>query len=111
MRRERPTHLVHRGRAYAITDEPFVLGLKIPEGNRGLVLTGDTAGISRSHCSVFRSQGRVLVEDHSSHGSFLNGQRIDGRAELSVGDRLRVGAPGIELESIVVTEEDGAAQD
>jgi pSer/pThr/pTyr-binding forkhead associated (FHA) protein len=53
----------------------------------------------------------VLVEDYSSHGSFLNGQRIDGTAELSVGDRLQVGVPGIELESIAVTEDDGAAQD
>jgi len=109
--RERPTHILHQGRAYAVTDEPFVLGVEIPEGSRGVVLTGDTAGISRSHCSVFRSGGRVLVEDHSSHGSFLNGQRIECRAELSVGDRLRVGAPGIEVESIAVTEDDGAAQD
>lgn len=90
-----PTHLLHRDQAHAITREPLVLGTAVPAGSRGVGLTGQTAGISRSHCSVYVLDGRVVVEDHSSHGSFLNGQRIDGRVEVVAGDQLRLGSPGI----------------
>jgi hypothetical protein len=106
-----PTHLLHAGQAHSIDTRPFVLGVAIPAGRRGLNLSGQTAGISRTHCSVYRRGERVWVEDHSTHGSFLNGQRVDGTAELVVGDRLRLGSPGIELRMIRVVESDGAPQD
>ena len=49
----------------------------------------------------------VIVEDHSTHGSFLNGQRLAGRAELAAGDTLRLGSPGVELLVIRVEDEGG----
>ena len=72
-------------------------------------LAGPTAGVSRAHCSIFVSEGRVVVEDHSTYGSFLNGERVDGTATLEAGDRLRLGSPGIELQLIAVEENDGTA--
>jgi hypothetical protein len=107
---EAPTHLLHAGRALAITPAALRIGVAPPADGRGLRLSGNTAGISRSHCSVWRTENRVLVEDHSSHGSFLNDQRVDGRAELRVGDRLRLGTPGIELLLIRVEDEDEPAR-
>ena len=106
-----PTHLLHQGRAYRIPATPFSLGTNIPGASQGINLTGDTAGISRHHCSIRRLQGRLQVEDHSSHGSFLNGRRIEGVAEASVGDRLRLGSPGIEMHFIRVADPDGTTQD
>ena len=103
----RPTHLLYGGTAYPITSEPFVLGVAVPADGRGMNLTGATAGISRSHCSVLRREDRVVIRDHSSHGSFLNGQRVEGEAELDAGDRLRLGSPGIELQLIEVIESGG----
>jgi len=103
-----PTHVLHGDRAYAITEQPFVIGIAIPRSSRGIDLEGRTAGISRSHCSIYRAAGRTVVEDHSTHGSFLNGQRIEGTADLVTGDRLRLGSPGIELVLLRV-EGDGAA--
>ena len=99
-----PTHLLHDGRAYPITAEPFLLGVAIGEA-RGLDLEGQTAGISRVHCSVSRLAGRVMVEDLSTYGSFLNGERIGQPARLHVGDRLRLGTPGIEVSLIEVVEQ------
>jgi hypothetical protein len=101
-----PTHLLHAGRAWPIDNEPFLLGTSIPEGRRGLNLTGATAGISRSHCRVYERDGRVVVEDSSSYGTWLNGDRIDGSALLAAGDRLRLGAPGIEIQLISVVRDD-----
>jgi len=102
-----PTHLLHEGRAHPITREPLVLGVAVPDGRRRLNLTGRTAGISRTHCSIYRLEDRVVVEDHSRHGSFLNGQRIEGRAEPRAGDRLRLGTPGVELFLIEAADGDG----
>ncbi|MGB5476306.1 MAG: FHA domain-containing protein, partial [Thermoanaerobaculia bacterium] len=81
---------------------PLLLGVAIPSGAKGVNLTGETAGVSRRHCSLRRQGDEVIVEDHSTYGSYLNGSRIEGRAELSAGDRLRLGAPGIELHLIAV---------
>ncbi len=101
--RRYPSHLVHEGLAYPITERPFRLGLAL-DGEPGLVLEGSTAGISRLHCTVVRRGESVVVEDHSTYGSFVNGERIDAQAELEVGDRLRLGTPGIELELIAVVD-------
>ncbi|HSF78275.1 MAG TPA: FHA domain-containing protein, partial [Steroidobacteraceae bacterium] len=97
----RPTHVTFAGRAHAISDEPLVLGLAPAEG-RSLALTGSAAGVSRSHCTLVRENGVVRVLDHSRYGSFVNGVRVSGSAELAAGDRLRVGTPGVVLELVAV---------
>jgi len=99
-----PTHLLHDALAHPLDPEPFLLGVSIPEGKRGLNLAGDTAGISRYHCSIYRMNGRIVVEDHSKFGSFVNGTRVHERATLAVGDRLRLGTPGIEVQLIEVAD-------
>ncbi|MEE9180710.1 MAG: FHA domain-containing protein [Vicinamibacteria bacterium] len=109
-----PTHVLYEGLAHPITSEPFVIGLTVPEGSQGIDLaerSGSTAGISRSHCSIYRIGDRVLVEDHSSYGSFLNDKRIETKAILAAGDCLRVGTPGAELRLIAVMDSDGTPQD
>ena len=105
-----PTHVLYEGLAHSITSEPFVIGLTVPEGKRGIDLAeraGSTAGISHSHCSIYRLDDRVLLEDHSSYGCFLNEKRIETKAVLAAGDRLRVGTPGVELRLIAVMDSDG----
>ena len=97
-----PTHILHDGVAYSLGIEPFFLGVSIPNGKRGINLTGETAGISRHHCSISAVNREVVVEDHSKFGTFLNGKRIQERAVLKKGDRLKLGAPGIELHLIEV---------
>lgn len=97
-----PTHLLLNGLAHALAPEPFLLGVSIPEGKHGLNLAGDTAGISRYHCSIYTMDGRIVVEDHSKFGSFVNGKRVYERAALAAGDRLRLGTPGVEVQLIEV---------
>ncbi len=99
----RPTHVLHGSRAWPITAAPFLLGVAAPEG-RGLRLAGATDGISRRHCRLLLEGERALVEDLSTWGTFLNGERVAGRAALAAGDRLRLGSPGVELRLIRVEE-------
>ena len=58
-----------------------------------------------------RLDGSVLLEDHSTYGSFINDERVNGRAVLTVGDRLRLGSPGATLELIQLVNDDGTPQD
>jgi pSer/pThr/pTyr-binding forkhead associated (FHA) protein len=97
-----PTHVLHRGIAHAIDPAPFLVGVDIPEGYRGLNVSGDTAGISRHHVSLHRADGKLVVEDHSRYGTYLNGERIDREAKVRSGDKLRLGTPGIEVQLIEV---------
>jgi hypothetical protein len=97
-----PTHVVFAGRAFAITAEPLVVGTDAA-GPRVLGLPRDVAGASRSHCTLRVQGGGVIVEDHSRHGTFLNGERVAGSSALAAGDRLRIGSPGVVLELVSVT--------
>ena len=101
----RPTHVLLGKAARAIGSEPLVVGTAPPGGARGLRLEGETAGVSRVHCRFFDSGGEVVVEDVSSWGTFVNDERVPGRAVVVAGDRVRVGSPGIELLLIAEAEE------
>ena len=59
-------------------------------------------GISRAHCRAWVDGELAFVEDRSSYGTFVNGERVAGRTRLQPGDRLRLGTPGVEL--LVVAE-------
>ncbi len=104
----RPTHVVHSSRAYRIDSRPLTIGAGVPPDRRALVLEPGP-GISRSHCSISMAGGSAWLEDHSTYGTFLNGERVGGRVELRAGDRLRLGSPGIECELVRAVDEDGAA--
>ena len=105
--RRPPTHLVYGGIAYPIGEEPFWLGVALAVDQRGVNLMGGTTGISRSHCHIRLDGDRVLIEDHSTYGTYLNERPIDGSSEAEAGDRLRLGSPGIEIPLIAVLESDG----
>jgi len=107
---QRPSHVLFAGRAWAISGEPLTLGWSVA-GGRALPLPASVPGLSRRHCSISRRNGRVVVEDHSTYGSFVNEERVNGHAVLSVGDRLRLGSPGVTLDLIQMVDDDGAPQD
>jgi hypothetical protein len=100
----RPTHVLLGFTARAITGEPLVLGTAPPATGRWVRVEGETAGVSRAHCRLFESAGEVVVEDLSTWGTYVNGERVVGRAVLAAGDRIRMGSPGVEL-SLVAAQE------
>lgn len=96
-----PTHLLHDGVARRITGEPLVVGSAIGTDRRGVEVSA-VAGVSRRHLSVVRQDGLVVVRDHSSYGTFLNGERVAGLTSLAAGDRLRLGPPDADVPEIEV---------
>jgi FHA domain len=107
----RPTHLLFQGRAWRISDQPLVIGWSTGTQRRALLLPSSSPGLSRAHCTVVRRNGAVMIEDHSTYGSYVNEERVAGRTALTVGDRLRLGTPGVTLELIQLVNDDGAPQD
>jgi hypothetical protein len=91
---EAATHLVYRDRVVAIDDGPLIIGTSPPPDRRRLQIEGRTAGISRSHCTVVSADGVVVIDDHSSYGTLVNGEPVEGRAPLRAGDRILLGTPG-----------------
>ena len=73
-----------------------------------LALDPEMPGVSRRHCTLMRQDGRCVVDDTSRYGTFLNGHRISGSTVLQVGDTLRVGSPGFEMQLITTDEAHGA---
>jgi len=105
---DRPTHVVYGSRAWRIAGEPLAVGSAVPGGRRALTIEAGP-GISRMHCTLARGEDGVWLEDLSTYGTLLNGERVRGRVAVRTGDRLRIGNPGIECELVCVVDGDGAA--
>ncbi len=67
---------------------PSVLGR-----GREATLTLGHSLVSRKHCQIFESDGRLMVRDLGSmNGTYVHNRRIDSDTELLPGDLLTVGA-------------------
>ncbi len=95
-----PTHLLHAGRALALTSR----GLTIGRDSHGadITVSAGAAGVSRRHCTILRGEDGVVLVDHSRYGTWVNDERVAGRTLLHAGDQVRIGEPGIELALIAV---------
>ncbi|HMQ03096.1 MAG TPA: DUF5715 family protein [Pyrinomonadaceae bacterium] len=93
----------HQSRTVELGDE-LTIG-RTPDAH--LVL--DDAGLSRVNTTIFREGDEVLVVDeNSTNGTFLNGERISGRPRLlKNGDHLKIGS---HTDIRVDTEDGGPAE-
>ncbi len=102
-----PTHLLLEALAYPVGEAGVIVGTRPPGDRPGIRINGQTSGISRQHCLVRRENGALVVEDQSRYGTFVNGERVDARQSLRIGDHLRVGSPGRELLAIALRDTGG----
>lgn len=70
------------------------------------VVINDCA-VSRNHVQISSNhEGRLTILDlQSTNGTYVNGQRIDGEAELHYGDTVRIGNTILDWEDYFPTEE------
>jgi len=88
-----PTHLVVDGVAHRIDSEALILG---PGG------VEDGGEVDRESVSVRRLAGQAVLEAAAGAGVILNGDPIEGRTALALGDRLRVGDTGTEFQVVAM---------
>jgi hypothetical protein len=105
----RPTHLLYGHRAFRLDAVPFLLGVELAPGERGIALDPAARGVSRRHCTLRREGGALVVFDHSRFGTTLNGHRIQGSAVLEAGDVLTLGTPPVAFRLVAEEGADGAA--
>jgi FHA domain len=98
-----PSHLLLNGQVFALGAEPIVIG-RLPAGPRTIALPDGLAGVSRRHCTLAPEGDELVLLDHSSFGTFVNGERVVERVRVRAGDRVRIGDPGVELALIAVDE-------
>ena len=98
-----PSHLLLNGQVFALGAEPIVIG-RLPAGPRTIALPDGLAGVSRRHCTLAPEGDELVLLDHSSFGTFVNGERVAERVRVRAGDRVRIGDPGVELALIAVDQ-------
>jgi len=116
-----PSHALLDGRAYSLSSESLVVGRApetqsatsppvtsgastAPASSRYITLPEGLAGVSRRHCTFVHDGDDLVLLDHSTFGTFVNGERVQERVRVHAGDRVRLGEPGVELALIAVGE-------
>jgi hypothetical protein len=119
-----PSHALLDGRAYSLSAESLVVGrapesqvppstatatatataTTVPASSRYIALPEGLAGVSRRHCTFVHDGDELVLLDHSTFGTFVNGERVQERVRVHAGDRVRLGEPGVELALIAVGE-------
>jgi hypothetical protein len=116
-----PSHALLDGRAYSLSSESLVVGraaepqsapstvmasgtAPVPSTSRYITLPEGLAGVSRRHCTFVHDGDELVLLDHSTFGTFVNGERVQERVRVHAGDRVRLGEPGVELALIAVGE-------
>ena len=97
---QRPTHILYRNLAYPITEKPLIIGLQQVGGGSGIHIQGEIAGVSRKHCAVQLQENKVVLNDYSTYGTFVDEDPVNGKKSLLLGQTVRVGTPGERLKLI-----------
>lgn len=86
-------HGAHAGKELPVKGPQFVIGR-----GEGCHLRAKSDTISRQHCVVALSDGKVLVKDlGSKNGTFINEVPVEKTSVLRMGDTLRAGALSFEV--------------
>ena len=97
---QQPTHILYRDIAYPVGEKPLPIGLEAPPDGYGIQIRGQIAGVSRKHCSIQLSGNAVVLNDHSTYGTYVNEKPVAGKKNLTLGQVIRVGTPGENLKLI-----------
>ena len=97
-----PSHVLWEGRAYPLQPDTLVVGREPTTNPRHITLPDGLAGVSRRHCTFVHDGDELVLLDHSTFGTFVNGERVQERVRVYAGDRVRLGEPGVELTLIAV---------
>jgi FHA domain len=101
------SHVLFNGKAFSLSRDALVVG-RAPSAAHAINLSEGLAGVSRRHCTFVRIAGETILVDHSSFGTFVNGERVAERVRVHAGDRVRIGEPGVELSLIAIGDGAGS---
>lgn len=91
---QQPSHILYRNLAYPITEKPLIIGNQAVTGGSGIHIQGEIAGVSRKHCAVQLQGDKVVLNDYSTYGTFVDEEPVNRTKVLLLGQTVRVGTPG-----------------
>jgi hypothetical protein len=100
-----PTHVVFQGIGYRLnSDRIEIVGERTRTANgMHVIAIGDESGNAvGTHCVLEREEGVLAVVRGAQELLFVNGERVDGRRNVAVGDVVRIGDRGVELHIVSV---------
>jgi predicted component of type VI protein secretion system len=75
------------GQVIAVNSAKFIIGR-----NEDCQLRPQSHLVSRKHCAILTEEDSAILEDlGSTNGTFVNGEKLEGRRKLKGGDRIKVG--------------------
>jgi hypothetical protein len=95
-----PTHLLYRSIAFPIADQPLTVGCAQSSQPNELTIAVEAAGVAPRHCKIERRGGEIILTDTSAGGTFVDEKRVSGSIALKLGQVIRVGNPGEQLQLI-----------
>ncbi len=101
-----PTHVVFRGVGYRLSGNRMeVVGssARTPVNGTGVIAIPDESGEAIGvHCTLEREAGGLTVVRGTRELLFVNGERVDGRRIVAVGDVVQIGEYRAELHIVSV---------
>ena len=101
-----PTHLLHRSVAYPITEKPLSIGREGNSKTTCVQTHAQASRISSCYCTIRRRDREIVLAEHSSHGIFADGIRVSGSMVLRLGQIIRLGTNGEQLQLIACLNHD-----
>jgi hypothetical protein len=95
-----PTHVLYRNIAYPITEKPLTVGCTQDGEHNVVTITGETSGVCSKHFTIERRGKDIILNDTSVQGTFVDEKRVNGSIKLKLGQMIRVGTPGEQLQLI-----------
>ena len=93
-----------------LRDWPVEIG-RSPSRDRYASMQLDAPMVSRLHAFLYRDgKGGHVLQDRSTNGTFVNGNRIDKRTKLNLGDTIRIGPFTLVYQPDMLTLEDTGSQ-
>jgi len=101
-----PTHLIHCSVAYPITDKPLFIGREMDSEITRVHTHGRASRLSLRYCTIGLRDRKVVLDEHSSDGIFVDGTRVNGSMVLKLGQIIRLGTNGEQFQLIACLNRD-----
>ena len=98
--------MLYRSIAYRISETPLYIGHDPDSGNTGVQARRQPGEKSSEYFSVQLRGREVVLKNLSPDGIDVNDARITGSTVLQLGQTIRVGTPGEQLQLIASVELD-----
>ena len=100
-----PSHILYGNRAYPLSPKPLTIGQGASD-DISIRISDSAADISPRHCTLKLSGDDVILINHSTEGTLLDGTTVSETTVVKLGQTIRIGTPGEELRLITCVRTD-----